>query len=144
MFKPVCWFNIAGTLKRKKEKRKELFLKSHNYLFGPHLLKFCYILNAPSCWNLLVMLFIYRVAFFCTLSFSASYRFHLFSLNVLFALKTLQGNFGNLTAVKYICFNLEVRAFRYPRGLENEGLGGVCESEIGNPLDSVEMSLTPN
>ena len=31
VFKTVCWFNIAGTLKRKKEKRKELFLKSHNY-----------------------------------------------------------------------------------------------------------------
>ena len=30
----------------------------------------------------------------------ASYRFHLFSLNVLFALKVLQGNFRNLTTVK--------------------------------------------
>ena len=34
VFKTVCWFNIAGTLKREKQKRKELFLKSHNYLFG--------------------------------------------------------------------------------------------------------------
>ena len=34
--------------------------------------------------------------------FSVSYRLHLFSLNVLFAVKTLQGNFGNLTTVKYI------------------------------------------
>ena len=42
------------------------------------------------------------------------------------------------------CFNLEVHAFRYPRGYENEGLGGVCESEIGNPLASVEMSLAQN
>ena len=45
------------------------------------------------------------------------------------------------------CFNLEVHAFRYPRGLENEGLGGVCESEIGNPLASVgdesSHKLTP-
>ena len=32
----------------------------------------------------------------------------------------------------------------YPRGYEKEGLGGVCESEIGNPLASVEMSLAPN
>ena len=70
VFKTVCWFNIAGTLKRKKEKRKELFLKPHNYLFGRRLLKLCYILNAPLCWNLLVMLFIYRVAFFCTYIFS--------------------------------------------------------------------------
>ena len=49
VFKIVCWLNIAGTLKRKKEKRRELFLKSHNYLFGRRLLKLCYILNAPSC-----------------------------------------------------------------------------------------------
>ena len=89
------------------------------------------------------MLFICRVAFFCTLSFSASYRFNLFSLNVLFALKTLQGNFGSLTTVIF-CFNLELHAFRYPRGYENAGLGGVCESEIGNPFVSVEMSLAPN
>ena len=34
------------------------------------------------------------------------------------------------------CFNLEVHAFRYPRGYENEGLGGVCESGTGNPLAS--------
>ena len=106
VFKTVCWFNITGTLKRKKEKsKKELFFKSHNYLFGHHLLKLCYILNAPLYWNLLVMLFIYQVAFFCLLlhvSFSASCRFHLFSLNVLFALKNLQGNFENLTTLKYI------------------------------------------
>ena len=36
---------------------------------------------------------------FLHISFSASYHFHLFSLNVLFTLKTLQGNFGNPTAV---------------------------------------------
>ena len=29
-------------------------------------------------------------------------------------------------------------------GYENERLGGVCESEIGNPLASVKMSLAPN
>ena len=49
VFKTVCWFNIAGTLKRKKEKRKEFFLKPHNYLFGRRLLKLCYILNVPLC-----------------------------------------------------------------------------------------------
>ena len=50
VFKTVCWFNIAGTLKRKKEKRKrELLIKSHNYLFGRRLLKLCYILNVPLC-----------------------------------------------------------------------------------------------
>ena len=47
VFKTVCWFNKAGTLKRKKEKRKEWSLKSHNYLFGPHLLKFYDSLNVP-------------------------------------------------------------------------------------------------
>ena len=58
MLKTVCWFNIAGTLKRKKEKRKKLFLKSHNYLFGRPLLKLCYILNSLLRLNLLVVLFI--------------------------------------------------------------------------------------
>ena len=46
--------------------------------------------------------------------------------------------------MKYILFNLEVHAFRYLRGYVNEGLGGVCEREIGNPFASVEMSLAPN
>ena len=43
VFKTVCWFHIAGTLKRKKERRKELFLKSHNYLLGRRFLKLCYM-----------------------------------------------------------------------------------------------------
>ena len=51
-----CCPYITGILKR-KEKGKELFLKSHHYLFGRRTLKFCYILNAPLCWNLLVVLF---------------------------------------------------------------------------------------
>ena len=29
-------------------------------------------------------------------------------------------------------------------GRGNEGLGGVCESEIGNPLASIKISLAPN
>ena len=41
------------------------------------------------------------------------------------------------------CFNLEVHAFCHPKGYQNEGLGGVCEREIGNPLASVEMSVAP-
>ena len=44
-----CWFNIADISKR--EKKKELFL----YLFDRRILKLCYILNAPLCWNLLVV-----------------------------------------------------------------------------------------
>ncbi len=50
-----CNSSFIGILKRKRGKKKELFLKS--YLFGHRLLKFCYILNAPLCWNLLVVLF---------------------------------------------------------------------------------------
>ena len=50
------WFNIAGILKKKREKKKELFLKSHHYLFSRRILKFCNILNAPLRWNLLVRL----------------------------------------------------------------------------------------
>ena len=104
MFKTVYWFNIAGTLKRKKEKRKELFLKSHNYLFGRRLLKLCY-----NCKCSLVLKSIRYVVYLSSclllhISFSASYRFHLFSLKVLFALKTLQGKFENLTTVNDILF----------------------------------------
>ena len=43
-------------LKRKEKRKKEQFLKSHHYLFGRRILKFCYILNALLCWNLLVVL----------------------------------------------------------------------------------------
>ena len=75
-----------------------MFLKSHNYLFGPHLLKFYYILNAPFVLKSI------RYVVYLSSCLLFSYRFHLFSLNVLFALKTLQGNFGNLTTVKYILF----------------------------------------
>ena len=35
------------------------------------------------------------------------------------------------------CFNLEVHAFRYPRGYENEGLGGVYESELETPSPQI-------
>ena len=51
------WLNILLYFKKKREKKRELFLKSHPYLFGRRILKFCYILNAPLCWNLLVVLF---------------------------------------------------------------------------------------
>ena len=49
VFDTACWFNIAGKLKRRGEKKKELFLKSYNYVFGGRFLKLCYILNAPLC-----------------------------------------------------------------------------------------------
>ena len=47
MFDTSCWLNIAGILKREKE--KELFLKYYYYLFGRRLLEFCCILNASLC-----------------------------------------------------------------------------------------------
>ena len=40
---------ILPVFKKKREKKKELFLKSYHYLFGCRLLKLCYILNAPLC-----------------------------------------------------------------------------------------------
>ena len=43
------WLNKADSLKAKEKRKKELFLKSHNYLFGRCLFKLCYILNAPLC-----------------------------------------------------------------------------------------------
>ena len=78
------------------------------------------------------------------ISFTALYRFHLFSLNVLFAFKTLQGNLGNLTTVKYILFLPRSPCFPLSGGgYENEGLGGVGESEIGNRLASVGDESSP-
>ena len=38
-----------------------MFRKSHHYLLGRRILKFCYILNAPLCWNLLVVLFLLSI-----------------------------------------------------------------------------------
>ena len=52
-----CGLKILLYFKKKREKKKELFLKSHDYLFSRCVSKFCYILNAPLCWNLLVGLF---------------------------------------------------------------------------------------
>ena len=49
VFDTACWLNKADSLKGKEKRKKELFLKSHNYLFGRRLLKPCYILNAPLC-----------------------------------------------------------------------------------------------
>ena len=47
--------------------------------------------------------------------------------------------------LQLIFSNLEVRFFfRYLRGQENEGLGGVCESELETPLPASEISLAPN
>ena len=56
VFNTACWLNKTGCLKGKEKRKKELFLKSHDYLFGRRLLKLCYILNAPCveiywlCW----------------------------------------------------------------------------------------------
>ena len=49
VFDTACWLNKADSLKGKEKRKKELFLKSHTYLFGRHLLKLCYILNPPLC-----------------------------------------------------------------------------------------------
>ena len=56
-----CWLNIVLYSKKKREKKKEPFLKSHHYLFGRRILKFCNISNAPLCWNLLIGLFLLSI-----------------------------------------------------------------------------------
>ena len=48
-------------------------------MFDPHISKFCYILNIPSCRNLFVVLFTYWVASFCI------YLFQLHSLQFILA-----------------------------------------------------------
>ena len=34
VFNTACWLNKADSLKGKEKRKKDLFLKSHNYLFG--------------------------------------------------------------------------------------------------------------
>ena len=68
--------NISLYFKKKREKKKELFLKSHHHLFGRHISKFCYILNEALCWNLLVMLFPLPIWLILHVSVSASNRVH--------------------------------------------------------------------
>ena len=104
MFNTACWLNKADSSKGKEKIKKELSLRSHNYLFGRRLLKLCYILNAPFVLKSIGYVVYISSCLLLHISFSASYRFRLFSLNVLFALKILQGNSGNLTTVKYILF----------------------------------------
>ena len=79
--------------KERRKEKKERFLKSHNYLFGHRLLKFCYMLNASLMLKSIGCVVYLSSCLLLPISVSASYRFHLFSLNVLFALKTLQWNF---------------------------------------------------
>ena len=45
-------------------------------------------------------------------------------------LKTLQGNFGNLTTVNNISFNQEVHAFRFPRGRKKKGFVGYVKVKL--------------
>ena len=47
MFDTACWLNIADIFKKKREKKKELFLKSYHCLFVRRQLKLGYISNAP-------------------------------------------------------------------------------------------------
>ena len=39
----------------KREENKNCFLNFHIICFDRHILKFCYILNAPLCWNILIV-----------------------------------------------------------------------------------------
>ena len=66
-----CWLNILLYCKKERERKKN-FRKSHHYLF----VKLCSILNAPLCWNLLVVLFPLSISLLLHVSVSASYRFH--------------------------------------------------------------------
>ena len=66
-----CWLNIFLYCKKEKRKEKKLFLKSHHYLFGCRLLKFRCTLNAPLCWNLLVVLLPLSICLLLHISVSA-------------------------------------------------------------------------
>ena len=92
-------FATFSRSKKKERKKKEKKTKErHLYLIwsagniadilNSYLVRTYYILNVPSCRNLFVVLFAYRVAFFCMFLFSFI-RFNLFALNVLFAFKNI-------------------------------------------------------
>ena len=128
MFDTSCWLNISGIFKKKKEKKKELFLKSYHYLFGRRLLKYCCVLNAPLCWNLLVVISSADSSSVVRICFS------LISLSLILAerlIATLKHYKRILEVWLQLIFSkFEVRFFLYLRGYENEGFGGVCESEL--------------
>ena len=100
-FETVCWRNIAGPYK---------------YLFGPRLFKFWLYFKCPHVEIYLLCYLPSELPSFACISFSASFRFNLFSLNVLFAFKNITREIGNIRLQIIIFYlNLGGHIFRYPR-----------------------------
>ena len=88
----------------------------------PHVLKPCYILNVPSCRNLFIVLFAYRVAFFCMFLFS-------FIFASIYSSKMSDSPFKNITReIVIVDYNkylyLEAHIFHYPRSMKRKWSGG--------------------
>ena len=79
MLETVCQGNIAGPYK---------------YLFGPRLLKSWLYFKYPLNEIYLLCYLPSELPFFACISFSASFRLNLFSLNVLFAFKNITREIG--------------------------------------------------
>ena len=86
VFETVCWWNIASLCK---------------YLFGPRLLKSWLYFKWPLVEIYLLYYLPSELPSFAYICFSFI-RFNLFSLNVLFALKTLHGKLELPTTVNSI------------------------------------------
>ena len=79
MLETVCQGNIANPYK---------------YLFGPWLLKFWLYFKCPLIEIYLLCYLPSELPSFACISFSASFRLNLFSLNVLFAFKNITREIG--------------------------------------------------
>ena len=140
MFDTSCWLNIAGILKRKEKRKKELFLKSHHYLFGCRLSKFCWYLNVPFCWNLLDVISAMDTSSFVCISFSPV------SLSLILAkrlIATLKYYEIILEVLLQLMFsNPEIR-FPYIWGGRKRRTRWVMGRWIGYPLTSVGVQSSP-
>ena len=97
-----CWLNIAVFFLKKREKKKELFLKSHYYLFDRRILKFCYLLNASLCWNVLIVFFPLLIWLLCHISCLGLIPLSLILAKRLIASLNIARGFGNLSTVNII------------------------------------------
>ena len=130
-----CWLNILLYFKKKREKK--LFLKSHHYLLDRCILKFCYILNAPLCWNFLVVLFPLSIWLLLHVSCRS-----FVPLSLILA-KRLIASLKYYKRILLILSNPEVHSSVIWEGRKTKDLV-VCVKENWHPLTNVWSQFSPD